>query len=264
MSQTPMMPQISGKMYLFENPQLLSKELHANYGIKPAAKPFAFCAKIRAVPITISEFIASGRYYPIIFSAEKNMVPLAVVGLIDDINLFVDENGKWAENLYIPGYLRRYPFALASESGRERVAVVFDAAHEAISAGGENPFFVNGEPSEAMQAAIEFCKQYEADKIATEQAMRMLESYDLVVPQSAQYGVRRDAEQKTFAQYFGVDEKRFNELPDDKFLEMRKSGVLALVFAQMMSMGNWRTILERRARRFNLTGESILEKVKFS
>jgi hypothetical protein len=263
MSQTPM-PQISGKMYLFEKPELLSKEQHGKYGMKPSTKPFGFCAKIRAVPITISEFIASGRQYPIIFSAEKSLVPLAVLGVIDDANLFVKEDGRWEEHLYIPAYLRRYPFALANETGGERVAVIFDAAHEGISVGGEKPFFVNGQPSEEMQAAIEFCKQYEGDKIQTEQAMRALETYDLIAQQTAQYGPSRDSEQKPFAQYFGVDEKRLNELSDEKFLELRRSGLLPLVIAQMMSMGNWRTILERRARRFNLTVETILERVKLS
>ncbi|MEX0643940.1 MAG: SapC family protein, partial [Parvularculaceae bacterium] len=254
MSQTPT-PQISGKMYLFEKPELLSKELHGKHGMGPPAKPFAFCAKVRAVPITISEFIAAGRHFPIIFSAEKSLVPLAVLGVIDDVNLFVTEEGRWEDHVYIPGYLRRYPFALANETGGERVAVVFDAAHEAITVGGEKPFFVDGQPSEDMQAAIEFCKQYEIDKIQTEQAMRMLETYNLIAPQTAQYGGNRDSEQKPFAQYFGVDEKRLTELPDDKFLELRRSGLLALIIAEMMSMGNWRTILERRARRFNLNVE---------
>ena len=52
-------------------------------------------------------------------------MPLAVVGLQDEVNLFVDEGGAWAENTYVPAYLRTHPFALA-RTGGDRVALVLD------------------------------------------------------------------------------------------------------------------------------------------
>ncbi|MGE0408352.1 MAG: SapC family protein [Amphiplicatus sp.] len=264
MSQTQAAPQITGRMFLFEKPELLNREAHGKYGITQTEKPFAFCAKIRAAPITASEFISASRHYPIIFSAQKAMTPLAVLGVLDDVNLFVDDKGLWEDHAYVPGYLRRYPFALATETGGERVAVVFDAAHGSVAENGDNPLFENGEPSAAMQATIEFCQQYEADRLGADQAMKLLEEFDLVTGQSVQYGARPDEEQKTFAQYFGVEEKRLNELSDEKFLDLRKKGLLPLIHAQLTSMGNWRSLLERRAKRFNLTSEQVLDPLRLS
>lgn len=262
MSQTPTQPQISGTMFLFQRPELLNKEQHGAFGINRSEKPFGFCAKIRAVPLTVSEVAAAMKYYPIVFTTEKNIIPVAVVGVIDDVNLFVDEEGKWEEDAYVPGYIRRYPFALANESGGDRLALVVDAGHEHVKAGADMPFFQDGQPTEATQSVLEFCKQYEKDKVLTDRLFSALEPYNLVAAQTAQYTT--GGQQQSFAQYFGFDEKRLNELSDAQFLELRKSGALPVIYSQLISMTNWRMLIQRRARRFQLNDETILKPVQLS
>lgn len=102
MSQTPGAPQITGKLFLFERPELLNKEQHGNLGVSPPAAPCKFCANVAAIPLTASEIPAAVKDYPVVFLSAEEPVPLAVVGLIDQLNLFVDENGKWADDTYIP------------------------------------------------------------------------------------------------------------------------------------------------------------------
>lgn len=259
MSQTPAAPQITGKMFLFERPELLNKEQHSDFGLARAEKPFAFCAKVRAIPLMINEFPFAMRNFPIIYTDKENPTPLAVVGVIDDVNLFVDEKGQWEEFAYVPAYIRRYPFAMATETGGDRLAVVMDAASAWVAPGGEVPLFENGEPTEAMNNAIEFCKRCEGDRRLTEQMMARLKEYDLVRGQSAQYSLTEEGEGRTFAQYFGVDEQRLNELPPERFEELRKTGLLPYLYAQLMSFTNWRELMNRRAKRFNLTEDAIFE-----
>jgi hypothetical protein len=64
---------------------------------------------------------------------------------------------------------------------------------------------------------------------------------------------------QAFARYIGTEEKRLQELADDKYLELRKNNILPILYAQLMSMGNWRTLLDRRARRHGLTGDEVLK-----
>jgi hypothetical protein len=257
-------PHITGKLFLFEQPELLSKEAHAHLGMNPPAQPFAFAAKIRAVPITVSEFANAMKHYPIVFTAPTNIVPLAVVGVIDDVNLFIDENGNWDPEAYVPAYLRRYPFAFASEPSGERFALVIDRAFSAIAPNADMPFFTDGVPTEATNQAIDFCKRFEADRIQTEQAMKALEAFDIVTGHTAQYSPPGGGEQRAFAQYFAVDPNRFDALTDDRFLELRKTGLIPALYAQLMSLANWRTLLARRARRYNLTGPAIFEPAPLS
>ena len=260
MSQTTAAaPQVSGRMFLFERPELLNREQHGHLGMRRIDKPFAFCAKARAIPLTFSEILTASKHYPIVFTGDKDIVPVAVVGVIEDINLYVDDQGMWEQDAYIPGYIRRYPFALATETGGERVAMVIDMAFPGVTPQGEVALFDKGEPSEQTRSAIEFCRQYEGDRRTTETLMKQLEAYQLIVGQTAQYTAPGATEAQPFAQYFGVDEQRLNNLHDEKFIELRRSGILPILYGQLMSLGNWRHLLSRRARRFNLTGDAILK-----
>ncbi|WP_425410909.1 SapC family protein [Hyphococcus sp.] len=259
MSEAQASPEITGKMYLYEKPELLMKEQHGDLAMKPAKQPFAFVSKARAVPITLSEIPAAMKDYPLVFMSVEQPQLLAITGLFDDINLFVNEEGGWEDSRYIPGYVRRYPFGLAAETNGERMAIVIDRAFEGIAPDGEVALFKDGEPTEETKAAIEYCKSYERDRQMTDQFAQALKALDLIQPQTAQYTPQGASEPVNFAQYCSVDEKKLGELSDDKVLELYKNGTLPLVYALLMSMSNWRHLLQRRARRFNLSEEDIFK-----
>ncbi len=254
MSQTPIAPQVTGKMFLFERPELLSRQAHGDLGLDAAPKPFAFCAKIRAIPLTVSEIPEASKYYPVVFMSKEEPLPIAVLGLNSEFNLFVDDNGNWEQQAYIPGYLRRYPFALAGESGGgERMALVMDAAYEGLSRSAGRKLFENGEMSEFAKQAMEFTKTYEQDRRLTEQVMTHLKKFDIIQGQTAQYTPAGASEPRPFAQYFGVDEQRLNALTDEQFLELRRMNVLPVLYSHLISLANWRSLISRRMQRFNMT-----------
>lgn len=264
MSQTSPIAQITGQMFLYEKPELLSREEHGNYGINPIERPFAFCAKIRAVPLVISEIPAAARHYPIVFHELTNMVPLAVLGIVDDVNLFVDDKGVWDQHAYIPAYVRRYPFAVAAETGSDRMAIVIDRAYGGLAVGAQAPFFTGGEPTDATRQMIDFCQGYENDRRVTDQFLKELEALDLVTPQQAQYTPTGKTESLVFANYYGVDENKLRDLADDKFIGLRRNGLLNVVHAQLWSMDNWRQLIQRRSVRYGLTEENLFEPVRLS
>ncbi|MBV8237465.1 MAG: SapC family protein, partial [Sphingomonas sp.] len=91
----------------------LSSELHANYRIRPA-NVAPFLRGQHAIPLTVEEFPLAQRFMPIVFSAGEDPVPLALMGLNEGVNVFIDADGKLTEeNFYVPAYVRRYPFMLA-------------------------------------------------------------------------------------------------------------------------------------------------------
>lgn len=254
---------VEGNAFLFREPQLLTKEVHGSKGVARPDRPFQFCEHVRAVPITVSEIASAMKHYPVIFSAEDNPLPMAVVGIIDERNLFVDDSGEWETGAYIPGYIRRYPFALAGDNNSDRMAIIVDGAYEGITAKPDTPFFEGDKPSEAMNQAMEFCKSYEQETLMTREFGKRLAAMGVVKSQVAQY-TPQGGEAQPFAQYFGVDEKLLNELPEDKFLELRKTNMLPILYAQLMSMGNWRMMMDRRVRRFNIAPENVLKPLPVS
>ena len=253
MSQTQASPKVSGNMFLFERPELLNREQHAGMGLDPAAKPFAFCSKIRAVPVTLSEIPEASKFFPVVFMSKEQPVPLAVLGLHDDLNLFVGEDGNWEKMAYIPGYLRRYPFALAGETGGDRMALVIDAAYEGFTQSAERKLFDKDGLSQFSKQAMEFTQTYETDRRLTDQIVEQLKKYDIIQGQTAQYTPQGDSEPRPFANYFGVDEAKLQALTDEQFLELRKMNVLPILYAHMISLANWRTLISRRMERLNVT-----------
>ncbi|MBI1391631.1 MAG: hypothetical protein GC152_02710 [Alphaproteobacteria bacterium] len=258
MSQTSTTPQVTGKMFLYERPVLLNPEEHGALGIKALDRAFDFCAKIRAAPITISEVSVASKNYPIIFASVEQPMPLAVLGLVDDVNLFVDEDGKWEQYAYIPGYIRRYPFGVARDEQSDRYAIVLDAGFEGLSADAEGKLFENGEASQFTKDAIEFSRNYEDDRRMTDRFVELLKKFDLLAPQTAQYTPSTGGDPVTFAQYVGFEEKRLQEMNDADFLEVRKAGILPILYAQLLSMTNWRLLMNKRANRLNLTEDQLL------
>ena len=264
MSQTPVAPSLSGKMFLYEQPELLNPERHAALGVKPLDAPFAFAAKIRALPVTVSEIPSAAHHYPVIFASKDNPQPLAVVGVIDDVNLFVEDDGRWTDYTYIPGYARRYPFGAANESGSERYAIVIDTAYAGFDPNGESKLFTGGEATDFTKNAIEFTRRYEEDRKLTMQFGDILKKFDLISGQTAHYTPDGGGQQVPFAQYLAIDEQRIKDLSDDTFLEVRRSGILPLVYAHIMSMNHWRSLVQRRARRFGLTEQSVFQPLPIS
>src|SRR6201996_9576397 len=67
-----------------------------------------------AIPLTVDEFTLVQRHYPIVFSVGDNPIPIALFGLNEGVNVFLDGDGRALDSsIYIPAYVRRYPFLLA-------------------------------------------------------------------------------------------------------------------------------------------------------
>ena len=91
----------------------LSSSVHAGYRSRSVGHARRSWSSNHAVPITVDEFVAVQRYFPIVFSVGENPVPLALMGLNEGVNVFVDDEGKLLGEVYLPAYVRRYPFMLA-------------------------------------------------------------------------------------------------------------------------------------------------------
>ncbi len=257
MSETPAAPELSGKMFLYDRPELLNPAKHGDLGVNPMEHPFGFVAKVRALPLTLSEVAGAARDYPVVFMSLEEPAPLAIVGLVDDDNLFVDDTGQWDRATYIPGYVRRYPFSIARETGGERAAVVIDAAFPGLVKGGEMKLFEGTEASDYTKEAIDFTRRYEEDRLMTQRFLEDLKKYDLLTGQTAQYTPTTGGESRPFAQYIGVEEQRLRDLPGDRFLELRNSNLLPILYAHLLSLGNWRALVQRRASRYNLSEDTV-------
>jgi hypothetical protein len=237
-----------GQKLFYKQPELLNHEAHGSLGLRRPERPFEFARTCRALPLTLSEISSAQKHFPIVFSDLENPVPLAVVGTIDDVNLFIDDQGNWERETYIPAYIRCYPFALAARS-KEEFAVVIDRAAQSISENPEQPFFDSDKKvTPETQALIDFCGRYDAEIKRTEQFGRRLKELGLLVGQQVSRKMP-DGKDVPVANYVAVDSEKLNDLDNAVVKELFDQGFLAGVFAHLFSLENWHVMIERMAAR---------------
>ncbi len=231
-----------GTMFLYSQPEFLNREDHGNLGWRTPEKPFEFADAISSVPLVASEMSAAQKNYPVVFSGKENAVPLAVVSIIKDRNMFVGGDGQWEAGAYIPSYLRRHPFATAVGPD-EQFAIVIDRASKAITDDPETPFFNGDVVSEQTQSMIDFCGRFEAERRRTKEFSDRLAELDLLADQ--QVTAPGDDSQR-IASYVGVNVEKLNDLPAATLQELHQNGFLSFIFAHLFSLENWNRLLAKR------------------
>ena len=237
------------KMFLYEKPQILTKEDHGSLGITPADKPFEFAARAGTIPLVASEITSAQKHYPVIFANGENPQIFAVVSVIKDRNMFVDDNGHWAPFHYVPAYLRRYPYALA-RGDNDQFALVIDSAAAAVTKDAQFPFFNGDALSEDTNKMVNFCQQMEAERQRTNEFVTKLKELDLLAVQEVKAGNPESdsPDKEALASYYAVNTEKLNQLSAETLKELHESGFLSFIFAHLFSMENWGKLLERRQR----------------
>ena len=203
-----------------------------------------------ALPLTAEEFVSAGRNFPIVFSVGETPVPLALMGLNEGVNVFVGEDGKVSEPIYIPAYARRYPFLLAKLSPEsEDLSLCFDPSTDLVGEFDEGfPLFENGEPSEACKGTLEFCRNFEEAGLRTQAFIEELTKHDLRM--DGEVAIQQQGLEQPFS-YRGfkmVNQEKLREVRGDVLRGWNQSGLLALVFAHLFSLDLIREIFGRQVQ----------------
>jgi hypothetical protein len=205
--------------------------------------------RTHAVPLTVDEFTLVQRHYPIVFSIGGPPVPIALMGLNEGVNVFLDENGRALDqNIYIPAYLRRYPFLLARlRPDTDELSLCVDPTSGAIGDFDEGePLFEGTEPSAATKAILEFCEQFEAAGLRTNAFIEDLVKSDLLM--DGEVAIQPEGADQPFV-YRGfrmVDEEKVRNLRGDELRKMNQNGMLPLLFAHLFSLSQMRDVFARQ------------------
>lgn len=242
-TSVPGMGQISGNVLFYSKPEPLTPELHGKLGVKRVDGPFRFAAKGQVVPLAVTEFQLAAVTGPIIFVGDEK-TPLLVMGLRQDHNMFLRDDGMFEPGVYIPAYIRRYPFVFANDKNAGQMILCIDRAAEFIVEGGDMPFFDDkGQPSDYTKNCIEFCNNYEVERQRTAGFVQILKDLDLFEVKTAAFTpVNPDGspgEPQKLAEYFGISEQKLAALPADKLLELRDNGALQQIYAHLTSLVGW-------------------------
>jgi hypothetical protein len=172
------------------------------------------------------------------------------MGLTEGVNAFLDENGKALDpNLYIPAYIRRYPFLLARlQPQTDELSLCFDPTVGAIGEfkEGEPLFEEDGQPAAATRTILEFCEQFEAAGQRTGAFVDELQKSDLLM--DGEVAIQPEGAPQPFI-YRGfrmVDEEKVKNLRGDELRKYNQSGLLPLIYAHLFSLTQIRELFARQ------------------
>lgn len=208
-----------------------------------APKSFEFASKTNAIPLLTDEFAMAAAHYPIVFAAGPTPVPAAVVGLQNDENLFVDDMGQWLGGSYLPAYVRRYPFLLMDDPNQKQYVLCIDENSEMLSRNeGEYQLFKDGKPTAFTQSAMSFCATLRQQGEATDEFVKALRDYNLLMNNDAQIDMPGGGKLQ-LAGFQIIDPKKFDLLPDNVYLSWRRKGWIGLIFAHLLSTHRWQNLV---------------------
>lgn len=226
-----------------------------------------FMKSQHAIPLTVDEFVQAQRAYPIVFSSGDQPLPLALMGLNEGVNTYVDEQGKVNEPVYIPAYIRRYPFMLARLSPEaEELSLCFDPTQDGVIGDfeeGERLFDDEGKVTESTKQILEFCEQFEAAGQRTRAFMDELKKADLLM--DGEMSISRQEAPDTPYIYRGfqmINQDKLREIDGETAKAWSDNGLLMLVHAHIFSLDMFRTIFSRQVQQGTapeaFTGEPVL------
>lgn len=249
-----------GLPLFYKDPRPLARDRHAGKSLKNTAS-MSFAANSNAVPVTLEEFGTAARNYPIVFSMEKPAVAVAVLGFRRGENLFIDGQGRWAPESYIPGYIRRYPFIFMEMKERNQYMLCVDEASGLLEDNGTRPLFEGNQPSELTKKALEFCAAYHRQSVLTQRFAEALEAHGLLTDKGANVTVP-GGQTIALQGIRQIDQDKFRTLPDSVILEWHKNGFLFACHAHFVSLGNWTGLGQRLGRLLRTVKPTLPEAVR--
>lgn len=249
------------EVIFYERPVPLNRVDHKNLRLK-GTQNLNYAKVAHSVPLTGMEFALAARDMLIVFAGNdaKDAGPVALLGLRQGENLYIDAEGQWSPDTYVPAFIRRYPFVLAEkpdgEPGEDLTVFLDEDFAGFDKTEGERLFNEDGTDTELLTKAVGFLGEYQQNIGRTRWFIEQLNKHDLLIPRNIrlQRGApdSPDGRSINLNGLFVVDEEKLRKLDEKTTHEFSREGVFGWIFAHLLSLSN----IDRLARRLELREQS--------
>ena len=232
----------------YKNLQPLAASLHGKLKAK-STDSAPYLVDQHAIPLTIDEFASAQRYFPIIFAAGETTVPLALMGLNEGVNVFIDAKGKPLNPIYIPAYVRRYPYMLARiDPSKEELTLCYDPESDLVNEKQGAALFDGDKPSPALEAVLKFCEEFEIAGQRTQAFCKELEEMDLLIDGEVSIQPEGAGQPFLYRGFKMVDEQKLRDMDGATLEKINKNGILPLIIAHLFSLGLMRDLFAKQVQ----------------
>lgn len=220
----------------------VNPNLHGAVRLNRAAG-YGFAAGAASIPVGLGEFGLVARHYPIVFAAGAVPAPVALVGINEVGNLYVDSAGAWRVDAYVPAYLRAYPFIFVEDPARSTTYVGMDEAAACLGQEAGERLFEDGKPTAALSEAVQFCASFRDNVTAATAFATALEAAGLLQEEEAMVNFTGGGSTRVRG-FKVIRPDRLDQVSDEVFLDWRRRGWLGAIYAHLHSAANWARLID--------------------
>jgi len=219
----------------------LDKEKHKDVKVA-VSNTFKFAKDTHLAAATIREFAQLAATMPLVFIEDtraNRFHVVAMLGMEQNQNLFL--TGDSWQGPHVPMNILRYPFDVRPDG--DKLGVYIDENSDLLGDEGQPLFTEAGEPSEFLQNRQQFLADLANSEMTTQRFVDQVVELDLLDPIQIRLTYQQ-GQQRNVTGMLSINEKKLLELPEDKVVELHKSGFLGAMYAVMMSTGQLNRLVE--------------------
>lgn len=233
------------QLLIYERAVPVSPQRHGDLYVK-TGKSLGFSKNVNSVPLMAAEFANAGAEYTIVFAGQGNeIIPVVLLGVRDDENLYVAADGSW-QGRYVPAFLRRYPFVFSTSDDGVNFTLCVDEDYEGVNreGRGERLFDADGERTQYLTSVLGFLQAYQVQFQRTLAFTRRVVELGLLEPMQARFTLR-DGRALTLGGFQAVNRDRLKALSGDKLAALMAQDELELLYIHLQSLKHLQATAER-------------------
>jgi len=247
------------QLLIYGQVEALNKKRHIDWSIK-AANNYHYAKKVNSVPLMAVEFPMASEHYSIVFTGSGDeLLPVVVMGIREDENLYIDEAGAWKAN-YVPAFIRRYPFVFASTDDEKTLTLCLDENYEGCNqeGRGERLFDADGEQTQYLAKVLDFLQDYQANYKRTQQFCKTLSELDLFEEMGAKFTLP-SGDERTLTGFKVINREKLKAISQEALATLMANDGLELIYLHLHSMRNLNKVLERIPKQQEKESEVLQE-----
>lgn len=225
---------------MYKDITVINKIEHKDNFVK-VVENLSFAKEQNNASVTVSEFFLACKDYPIVFAKDSKTnewFASVILGVKDKENIFVDENGNWANLKYIPASFRRYPFIFITQENSDELLLGIESKYLSVDEKDkERKLFNKDDNSEMLNNVLVFLNNFQNDVKLTNTFIKQLEEWDLLEEKIATV-VGENNEQFNINGFYVINEEKLKHLSKKRKEEICSKDMMPLITAHLISLSN--------------------------
>jgi hypothetical protein len=225
---------------------ILHREAHRLLKFNRVERDMNWVRGLITVNLAASEMPSAALAFPCVMThSDTGGRLLAIAGLEQGRNLFVDAQGHWTGG-YLPAVLRTWPFRLLDKEDGEGARPIA-VQREALSVSqGEALFDEQGQEMPWLKGVMQELVALDAGEITTSEMVNALHAAGVLTERALQ-AVLPNGRQMELTGFLSVDEHKLHALEDKVLADLHRQGALAMAYLHLLSLRKFKDLMELAA-----------------